>query len=918
MELIYTTAKTGKTITIPYTQEGLNMQVDVSCSLTLNTRRYTLNGVYLRWTVKNGPYYKVWAGGSTYSSTGSVGSQVTVQVNRYTESADGNETTIRFTASFMRQQWAQASYYDVNVVADVTEKVVATASTVKVEEAEVCSPQTVKLTNEAEEVTHRVTWSYPGNVSHTEELEAGVRETAWAIPRDSENYATFQAVMQATPNSDTIVGTVTVETYDRDGALVGSAATEQALLTIPNNWWYRPEVIITPTSNEVSAGGETLTYTQNLNQVTVSFYVALAVGATAVRMTLSSPEWKREISSAQDTVTFTPHIAGNYELTFTVEDSRGFIGSTSQILSITANAPPVFRTLSAERCNAQKAADDEGVYALVRASVATSLAGGTATVRAQLKTAAGANIGSAVTLSGGEARLGGSLDAETSYQIQVTATDQAGQIASATLYIGTAIHTIYRMAGGKGLAFGQKANKLGVEVRKDWPFYVHGQEILRLLVDVAHPVGSLLTSRSLNFDPNGAWPWTLWRKLSSSAETGDTWIRVERGTGEAYTGSVAQTALPSSGSGGEISGLAMELEDLIEDAQEIKALLPTANQMAVFARNVGEIEDQLETVQTTYNGIDEALASAGVWAMRKNLLNKDAWWVNNGSANLVCGDAARYSKSGGAYMKSITGYRTYTTEPTAEQTAGATYVYHREAGTDSSGTAYPEAWIVYRDADDGIVTSCVALTGSAIITEQDGEVYDKAIQYNITANTAWGNMETLYYPQGAWALYYKQGEAFKSYGYIVDEMEVGEVYTVSCWARLTSGSEAWLKFGWGGAGQNSLGYPSDIAGASDVIKVTGSEWHRIAWTFTFSPTGAEYTETTETVGEGSGAYTRVKRSYNWNKRVMIGVHRKYTATLQLCGFRLSKGGLYGSDTVDTLKEQIKNLTARVAALESGA
>ncbi len=352
--------------------------------------------------------------------------------------------------------------------------------------------------------------------------------------------------------------------------------------------------------------------------------------------------------------------------------------------------------------------------------------------------------------------------------------------------------------------------------------------------------------------------------------------------------------------------------------EQLRRIMVSANNVALFARNIGEIEGQLETVQTTYNGIDEALANAGVWAMRKNLLNKDAWWVNDGSANLVCGDAARYSKSGGAYMKSIKAYDIYTTEPTAEQTAGATYVYHREAGTDSSGTAYPEAWIVYRDADDGIVTSCVALTGSAIITDQDSETYDKAIQYNITANSAWGNMETLYYPQGAWDLYYKQGDAFKSYGYIVDEMEVGEVYTVSCWARLTSGSEAWLKFGWGGIGQNQMGSPADRSGVSDIIKVTGTEWTRIGWTFTFSPTGAEYTETTETVGEGSGAYTRVKRSYNWNKRVLIGVHRKYTATLQLCGFRLSKGGLYGSDTVDTLKEQIKNLTARVAALEGNS
>lgn len=376
----------------------------------------------------------------------------------------------------------------------------------------------------------------------------------------------------------------------------------------------------------------------------------------------------------------------------------------------------------------------------------------------------------------------------------------------------------------------------------------------------------------------------------------------------AATGSV----LDAEGTGEQIAERsALTLEE------QLRRVMVKANNVALFAQNIGEIEANQQTIQETYNGIDEALANAGVWAMRENLLDKDAWWLNNGSTNIVCGSAARWSKSGGAYMKSSKDYDYYTTEPTAEQTAGATYVYHREAYTDATtGTSYPEAWYVYRDADDGITTSCVSLTGDAVITEQDGEVYDKAIQYNITANTAWGNMETLYYPSGASKLTYRQGETFKSHGYIVDKMEVGEVYTVSCWARLISGDEAWLRFGWGGLYYNGMNNPEGTAAGSEIYKVRGTEWQRIAWTFTFSPTGAEYTETTETATDSSGTeYTRVVRNYNWNKRVMIGVHRKNTAVLQLCGFRLSKGGLYGSDTVDTLKEEIKALTARVAALE---
>lgn len=377
----------------------------------------------------------------------------------------------------------------------------------------------------------------------------------------------------------------------------------------------------------------------------------------------------------------------------------------------------------------------------------------------------------------------------------------------------------------------------------------------------------------------------------------------------AATGSV----LDAEGTGEQIAERsALTLEE------QLRRVMVKANNVALFAQNIGEIEANQQTIQETYNGIDEALANAGVWAMRENLLDKNAWWTNTPErGNIIYGNASQYSGPG-AYMQSIKGNRTVTfeTEPTAEQTAGAYRIWHREAGTDGT-TSWTEAWIVSWVEDDGIGTSCVSLTGDNIITDQDGEVYDKAIEYSITENSAWGNMETLYYPAGAWDLYRKEGDAFKSHGYLVDAMEVGEVYTVSCWARITSGSEAWVKFGWGGTGRNSLGYPSDKAGASDVIKVTGSEWHRIAWTFTFNPAGAEYTETTEAFTDSGGnTYNRIKRSFNWCKRVLIGVHRKYTATLQLCGFRLSKGGLYGSDTVDTLKEELKALTARVAALEA--
>ena len=53
--------------------------------------------------------------------------------------------------------------------------------------------------------------------------------------------------------------------------------------------------------------------------------------------------------------------------------------------------------------------------------------------------------------------------------------------------------------------------------------------------------------------------------------------------------------------------------------------------------------------------------------------------------------------------------------------------------------------------------------------------------------------------------------------------------------------------------------------------------------------------------------------------------RKYTAVIQLCGFRLTQGGLYGNNTVDTLQlnvedtmEQVEAALSSIAPVESGA
>ena len=228
------------------------------------------------------------------------------------------------------------------------------------------------------------------------------------------------------------------------------------------------------------------------------------------------------------------------------------------------------------------------------------------------------------------------------------------------------------------------------------------------------------------------------------------------------------------------------------------------------------------------------------------------------------------------------------------------------------------------DADGNSIGEIVVdLADADKITEPDGEVYDKAIQYNVTAQTAWGNADWMVFNyQGYETTWDASKTEPKDYGNI-PELIPGEKYTLSCWARMVAGEKAWVSFAHGGKYDNSPYSDTtytDYGGIQSApVEVTGTEWQRISWTFVFEGmTGNQYTytngtRTDETTGDTIATITRTK---NWTKRVQFGVHRKYTGILQLCGFRLVAGDLYLPTKYDSLEERVAALEARLTELSA--
>lgn len=212
---------------------------------------------------------------------------------------------------------------------------------------------------------------------------------------------------------------------------------------------------------------------------------------------------------------------------------------------------------------------------------------------------------------------------------------------------------------------------------------------------------------------------------------------------------------------------------------------------------------------------------------------------------------------------------------------------------------------------DEIAEVGVTLTGANIVTEVDGTTYNQAVQFTVTnpPTNGWGNADKMIwnYPCGR-SIEMENGQPkYTRYGEI-DAMEVGETYTMSCWARITSGTKAML---WLGACPYNGQYLKVPNGYEyHEIEAKNGAWQRVSFTFVFNPTGDRFYTFTSN--------NKTYQGCNWTKTVGFGVCRKYAGTVQLCGFRLVRGKLWVCETYDDLEENVAALRGRVTTLETAA
>lgn len=342
-------------------------------------------------------------------------------------------------------------------------------------------------------------------------------------------------------------------------------------------------------------------------------------------------------------------------------------------------------------------------------------------------------------------------------------------------------------------------------------------------------------------------------------------------------------------SSGTMQGIEAQLRAIMEycfaDSNSLAEL------MARYAVNISNMEGELAGFLTQSNEIMDALADSGISILSApNMLDPHAFYYTatvqvdgvDTTVERVYGQTNRCAAYGKAYMKNAT----------------------NSYGTDNT------------DPDE---ISEAVTTLSPTITDGDGSVYRKGVAFTVTNPPANGymNADILYYLYGN----HGEGEVPVSESGNHDlDLKVGHVYTMSCWARVTSGETMMLEFAYSPV-------PYWMPGERKIIEVSGSAWRRVEWQFTFNPTGNQFNDYT-VYTDGNGHYSTTqdetyttavtRRQAMWTKTVGFGVCRKYAGTVELCGFRLVEGNNYAKNRFDDIEEDISAALSSIAPVESGA
>ena len=335
------------------------------------------------------------------------------------------------------------------------------------------STSTVSFTNPyLSNVYHVVDWRF-GSMTYSARSGVGVGSLSYTIP---------VSWLTVIPNATSGTATVSVTTYASDGTNLGTD-TYSFTITAPASAVPTISLAVSRINNSVPSSWGI--YVQGKSGVTITATASGYQGSTISSYTISGGATGTQTSNVFTiSVIYT---SGTVTYTVKATDSRGRTASASVSVSVVAYSAPSFSATEAFRCVAAGTASDTGTYISAKASGTYSSVSSknSMTLKVQYALTTTGAYSAAVTLTNGTASVigNGSIDANYSFYVKFTLTDQFSTIEK-VLTIGTAAYTIFFRQGGKGVAFGKVSERANaVEIDSSWDLY-HGSDKLNGTVPI--------------------------------------------------------------------------------------------------------------------------------------------------------------------------------------------------------------------------------------------------------------------------------------------------------------------------------------------------------------------------------------------------------------------------------------------------
>ncbi|MDO4810755.1 MAG: DUF859 family phage minor structural protein [Eubacteriales bacterium] len=385
----------------------------------------------------------------------------------------------------------------------------------------------ITVTRAVSSYTHTVTYQF-GNAAGTIADKSSDTSINWMPPLD---------LARQVPNTTSGTGTLTIETYN-GSTRIGSKEYDFTLY-VPSD--IQPEAALSVNlrnDNAVIDGWGVC-----VKGYTKLQYAVTASGAYGSSIRSCQFDFAGKTATGLSG-TVEVNSAGSFVPRVKVADSRGrSVTVTGDGVTVYDYSEPTIGQLSVQRCNANGAAENEGVYIHIQGAFAVGAdIGGRNSVTAigHYREIGGTWSGDTV-IEHGDAVIGGSLLATKSYEVEITVTDSVGGHKTVSVVIPTAEVTFHLREGGKGAGFGKYAEKEALQCAWDAEFdgdmAIAGDLTVggKTLLNMIYPVGSIYMSAN-NVSPQTFFGGT-WERIKDTflLAAGDTYAAGATGGEAAHT-----------------------------------------------------------------------------------------------------------------------------------------------------------------------------------------------------------------------------------------------------------------------------------------------------------------------------------------------------------------------------------------------